>query len=113
MPESTRVGRAMVNVLGRAALVLFALLFVFAFVAMACLAGCASTGLKYGPFEYHSDKDVTLSGVEWVKNADGSESFKAKQIGGNASAVDQVNAANVANLTELGLQALKRVPVAP
>lgn len=78
-------------------------------MVLAVLASCASTGVEYGPFKYHSDKDVTLKGVEWVRTKD-TESFKADSIGGRATDVDAIQAQNVQGLVKLGEKLADKVP---
>ena len=53
-----------------------------------CFGGCASTSVRYGPFAYQSDKNVSAQNVTYTRNADGSESFHADSLGGDPTAVN-------------------------
>lgn len=68
------------------------------------IGGCANTHVRYGPFDYSSDKLVNAKNVTYTRNKDGSESFHADQLGGDPTAVN-------AGTVEVFKAAIDRIPL--
>ena len=86
--------------------------FLVGFIIAFFEVGCASTSVRYGPFAYSSTKEVHLTGVHYQRNADGSELFKADEIGGDPNNVNANTSAFLLDAARLGLTGAGR-PVTP
>jgi len=86
--------------------------FLVGFIIAFFEVGCASTSVRYGPFAYSSTKEVHLTGVHYQRNADGSELFKADEIGGDPNNVNDNMSAFLLDAARLGLTGAGR-PVTP